>query len=299
VPTMALVAAALALVVGAQLVGREANAARKRWPKASEEPLAPTERSAPFLSLGYREAMADVVYVRAMAYFGGEGTTSAGLRRQIQAIAALDPQFEEPMSWGSLAMQSLTMAPTQDDYLAVAQILEAAMVRFPDNYRLPLRAGEIYALRLTSGDPAQVRRWKERGHALLARAVRLPEAPPNLGTFVAHLGTQLGQREQAIRDLRELILYTTDLKARDRLVKKLATLTEVDAASLAFELDREAARFKTAWDRDRPELPASMYVLAGPPIAPWFDPATLAGDDELPREVERLPGLADDVGERR
>ena len=202
------------------------------------------------------------------------------------------------MSWGSLAMQSLTMAPTQDDYLAVAQILEEAMARFPDNYRLPLRAGEIYALRLKSDDPAQVRRWKERGHALLARAVRLPEAPPNLGTFVAHLGTELGQREQAIRDLRELILYTTDLKARDRLVKKLATLTDDDAASLGFELDREAARFKAAWDRDRPELPASMYVLAGPPLAPWFDPATLGGADELPLEIERLPGLADDVGER-
>lgn len=290
--------AALALLVGAQLVGRAANDARARWPKASAEPFAPSKDAAPFVSLGYREAMADYFYVRAMAYFGGEQTSSPAMRRQIQAIAALDPYFEEPMSWASLSMQSLTMGPTPEDYLAVAQILEEAMPRFPRNYRLPLRAGEIYALRLTSDDPAQQRRWKARAFELLTRAARLPEAPPHLGTFVAHLGSELGQLEQATRDLRELILYTRDPAARERLVKKLAQLTSDSAASIGYELEVEAARFQAAWNRDRPEVSASMYVLLGPRLAPWFDPAAFGGPTpELPVPAPRLPALADDVGE--
>lgn len=290
---------ALALILGARELAASANHQRKAWPHAATEPYAPSPGAAPLVSLGYRETLADLMWIRALAYFGGDdGATSVGVQHLVAAIAALDPAFEEPMTWGSLAMWSISMQVTQDDYRRILALLEAAMVRFPDNYHLPQRAGEIYALRLTSDDPAERRRFKEQGVRLLSRAVHMPNAPKNLGTYVAHLQTELGQRDMAIRDLRELILYTRDPNTRQKLVAKLAKLTEGRSDAIAYELEVEAARFDTAWKRDRPELPASMYAVVGPAIAPWFDPDRLGDTGEVMLEpIEPLPSLADDIGE--
>ena len=290
---------AVGLVVAARELSARANDARKAWPKEFDAPYAPSAGAVPYVSLGYREVMADLMWIRALAYFGSdEQTTSAGVRHLVQGIAALDPAFEEPMSWGATAMQSLTMRPTQDDYLAVIAILEQAMQRFPNNYRLPQRAGEIYALRLQSDDPAQKRAWKARGAALLSRAVHLPGAPKSLGTYVAHLETELGQRDKAIRDLRELIQYTSDAATRKRLVDKLAKLSAQSSAALDYELDVERARFDQAWNRERPELPAAMFAVIGPALPNWFDPIELSAPDEPPLPaIEPLPALADGIGE--
>lgn len=290
---------AISLVLGARELGAAANRERKHWPKGIDEPYVPSPAAAPYITLGYRELGADLLWIRGLAYFGSDdGATSPGIQHLIATIAALDPAFEEPMSWGSLAMWSITMQPTQADYLRIIELLEAAMQRFPKNYRLPQRAGEIYALRLTSDDPAQVRAWKEKGAALLAKAVRLPDAPKTLGTYVAHLQTELGQRDKAIRDLRELVLYTSDAEVRNRLVAKLAKLTEASSDTIAYELDVERERFEEAWRRDRPEMSAAMYAVMGPAIPPWFDPADLY-EPEVPtvEPIEPLPPLADDLGE--
>ncbi len=291
---------ALALLAGAQAVGDVANTRRAATARRSNEPYAPSPGAARIASLGYREAVADLLWVRALVAFGSETDPGArSIRGLVEAIAALDPTFEEPMEWGALAMQSITMTLTQDDYLQALRVLEAAMARFPQNYHLPQRAGEIYVLRLRSDDPAQVRAWKAKGAALLASAARLPDAPKSLGSWVAVLQTELGQRDQAIRDLRELILYTTDRTSRDRLLRRLAALTRSSTESLRYELDVEGARFTDAWRRDRPELPATAYVLVGPPPSPWFDPATLADDPDVPvvEPIPPLPPLADDLGE--
>lgn len=290
--------AALALVLGAREVAGRANTARATWTDEVEAPYAPSADAAPVVSLGYRELMADWMWIRALGYFGGGDTTSSGVRHLIEAIAALDPGFEAPMTWGATAMQSFTMKLTNEDYLAVLRVIEAAMERFPREYRLPQRAGEIYALRLRSDDPAQQRAWKARGAALLARSVRLPGSPGDLGTYVAHLESQLGQHDKAVRDLRELIYYTTNADTKRRLTAKLAKLTQGNADALAYELDVENQRFFAAWQHDSPELPPAAYVVIGGRLSTWFDPADLGGSDDRPlAPIEPLPVLSDDIGE--
>lgn len=289
----------LGCVVAARSLGAEARSRRAAWPSIAAEPYAPSPEAAPFATLGYREVAADLLWIRALAYFGGGEATSPGVRHLIAAIVALDPRFEEAYVWSSLAMQSITMQLTNDDLLAVLAILDGGMRQFPDNYRLPMRAGEIYARGLKTDDPAQQRAWKAEGAKLLSRAVRLPGAPKGLGTYVAHLETELGQRDQAIRDLRELIMYTSNAHDRDRLVKKLAALTNTPSEGIAYELDVERTRFVEAWRRDRPELPPTMYVVLGPPLPAAFELADLAADpaDEV-APIEPLPPLPDDaIGE--
>lgn len=290
---------AVGLVMGARAMGEAANDVRATWPKAAEAPYAPSPGAAPYVTLGYRELATDLLWIRALAYFGAdEQASSDGVRDLVTAMNALDPRFEEVYVWSSLAMQSIAMQIDNDDLLGALVILERGMREFPDRYELALRAGEIYAFRLQTDDPAQKRAWKEQGARLISRAVRLPGAPKGIGTYVAHLESELGQRDKAIRDLRELIAYTNSPTDRAKLVKKLAKLTEGSSDSIAHELDVERARFAAAWRRDRPELPATMYLVAGPAIAPWFDPAALAGEPVPEVEpIDPLPPLADDVGE--
>jgi len=70
--------------------------------------------------------------------------------------------------------------------------------------------------------------------------VRVPGAPKNMATLAAHLRTKLGQREQAIRDLRELILYTSDPAQRDKLIKKAAGIKSGSPAWVGTTADSDA-----------------------------------------------------------
>lgn len=299
--SLAPVAIAVGLAVTAHALAESANAQRAGGGDDTDEaaaPYAPSPSMAPYAVLGYREAGADYLWVRALGYFGGGGASARGVRDLVVAIAALDPAFEEPMEWGATAMQSFTMKLTQDDYHEVLRVLAAAMERFPGNYHLPQRAGEIYALRLTSDDPAELRRYRQEGARLLSRAVHVPGAPKRLGTLVAHLRSELGQRDLAIRDLRELILYTSDGNTRRVLIDKLAKLTNGQSETIDYELEVEARRFDEAWQRDRPELRPVDYAVIGPSLSSWFDPARLDDPgDILLDPIEPLPPLADGVGE--
>jgi hypothetical protein len=103
--------------------------------------------------------------------------------------------------------------------------------------------------------------------------------------------TKLGQRDRAIRNLRELLLVTRDAGARTRLLDKLAELEHTDSAELAGEIAEERTKLDARWLRERPDLPATMYILLGPRIAPGFDMTDLAtggADLVITQPIERL-----------
>ncbi|KAB2901484.1 MAG: hypothetical protein F9K40_08480 [Kofleriaceae bacterium] len=292
----ATVLAALASILGARTFGEHANQTRANWPKSIDLPFAPSAGSAPYVSLGYREMLADMLWIRAIGYVGGDDDRAAGTRALVEAIVALDPRFERVYPFTGAALSALGTAPSEDDLLASIRILERGMEEFPDNCKLPLLAGQVYTVELESDDPEKVQRWQLEGARYLERAVRLQGCPKDVGTFVAHLRTKLGQREKAVRDLRELIAYTDNPKDRQALVDKLAELEERDAAAVAYELEIEKQRFENAWQATRPEVTPTMYLLLGPPLSPSFRLEDLAVDRDLigsEEPIEPLPPLPD------
>jgi hypothetical protein len=295
-PLLLSLAAAFVLVLGARTLGARANATRERWPKSAELPWAPSAASAPYVSLGYREMLADLLWIRVVGYVGGDDDRAEGTRALIEAITTLDPKFQRVYAWGGLAMSSIGTHASTADLLGAIKILEQGMALFPDDYNIPLRAGQIYTVELETTDPAQRREWNLRGAQFLERAVRIPGSPRDVATFAAYLRTQLGQREKAVRDLRELIVYTTNPKEREKMIQKLAELEESDASAIDYELEVEAKRFDTAWHTIRPELPPTMFVMLGAPLAPTFRLDDLAVDRDLigtDEPIEPLPPLSD------
>jgi hypothetical protein len=240
------------------------------------EPYAPSPTSAPIISLGYHEAFADLFWIRLTGYFGGPDSTADGIASIVEAINALDPRYQRPYEYGARAITIAQHGVTQDSYLRSVAILERGMKEFPDDWKLPMLAGQIYTQDLETKDPAQRRAWDERGTLLTESAIRKPGAPTDAATWVAFMQTKLGQRERAIQDLREMILVTRDDNARRTLLEKLAKLVDSDADEVAAEVFEERKRFDSKWQHDRPTIPAAMYILLGPRITPGFDMTDLA-----------------------
>ena len=287
-----LVAAAIAAagLVGARAAREAAVSARPT--EISDEPYAPSPTAAPFVVLGYREAGADLLWLRLTGYFGGQEDTANGVASLVEAIIALDPTFHRVYEWGARA---ITMAKEGVDNAAFERaiaILDSAQRAFPTEWRFPQLEGQIYTQDLTTTDPKQRAAWDERGTLLVESAIRKPGAPAEAAAWAATMRSKLGEHQRAVDGLREMLLITSDDNARQRIIDKLAKLEAVDATELAAEILETRKRADRDWQTRRPALPFTMYVLVGAPPVPAFDPADLAtgGHDLAGTEpVERLP----------
>ncbi len=243
------------------------------------DPYAPSPESAPFLSLGYRELGADLMFFRLVGYVGGKDYSAEGVASLVEAVHAMDPRHKKIYEWGALAMMLAARKDQHTDnavFLRAIKLLEEGQREFPTEYRYPELAGQCYLVDLHTQDVAQRRAWDEAGAAQLNKAIRLPGAPSNLATMVATIHTKLGKRERAIRELKEMLLITDDDGARANLLDKLAELEGTDSAELAAEIFEERRKFETQWRHERPYMPAGLYILVGPHGKPGFDPADLA-----------------------
>jgi hypothetical protein len=262
-------------LVAARAVRELARDLRSKDP-AIERPYAPSAAAAPLVSLGYREAMADALSLRLRGYFGGLTDDASGSADLAEAILALDPRYHRMYEYGARAITMADAGVGNAATLRAIALLERGAREFPDDWKIPFLAGQLYALELESDDPAQRRVWDERGALLIEGAIRKPGASAESATFAAHLRTKLGQHEAAVAGLREMLLVTRDESARQRMITKLAQLEAQDADAIAAEVLDERKRFDVEWQRERPALPATMYVLVGPRPPAAFDLATLA-----------------------
>jgi hypothetical protein len=266
------------LSFGAARIARVAAKA-ERAETAQPEPYAPSQSSAPFLSLGYREAVADLMFVRLRGYFGGEQTTPEAVASICEAVITLDPRFHSAYEYcgGAISFFVVTAAKVdQAVLLRAVAMLEQGTREFPRDWRIPNLAGQIYTQDLQSNDPRQRREWDERGMLLVESAIRKPGAPAELQDWAAVMRTKYGQQQRAIRDLREVLLVTSDAKARKILIERLAKLEEKNADAVAGEIFEARRKFDREWTANRPLIPPTWYVLIGPRLRPGFDPVDLA-----------------------
>lgn len=270
-----LLVAAVALV-SARIARSAAIEMSEQAEAGTSKPFVPSPAAAPFVSLGYREAAADLFYVRMIGHFIGEDSSGHGVADLAEAIVTLDPRFYRAYDHGANAMTLAKHGVDQAVYLRAIRVLEAGMTQFPQDWRMPYLAGQMYTQDLTTEDEAQKRAWDERGTLLVESAIRKPGAPSSAARWAATMRSKLGQRERAIAGLREMLLITQDDAARERLIKSLAEVAERDTDALAAEIYEERAKFEKQWRAERRTVPATMYLLLGPRILPGFDMTELA-----------------------
>ena len=218
-------------------------------------------------SLGHEEALADLVWMRALIYYGDEIAHRGGVTHVFDygdAIVTLDPHFLAAYRWAGLGALYRTTASAAQDAERAAAFMVRGLRYFPEDPELLWEIGATLSYELPP--LLQTREAKndarQRGLPYLQAAARLGGGPPWLAlTNVTQL-QRLGRTEQAIRHLEEVFATVRDEDTREQLALTLARLRS-EAHAQAFTAAQ--ADLETRRRRDAPYLSPTLYVLT----APW------------------------------
>lgn len=242
-------------------------------------------------SLGHRSALADLVWMKALIYFGEElqhRGNVANLFRYADAILALDDRFVRVYRWVASSAIYRTGNVTVDDVRKAIDYLERGARLFPDDPELAWDLGATYAYELAPMLPVGPQRDEARRKSLdhLEMAALRGAGPAWLGLRTASQLGELGKKEQAVQHLQDLYATATDPAIKKELEARLARLqTETYVEAMRAASDELEARHK----RDFPYLNTSLYLIVGP--RPPFD-----GDELLLRGFDPVAKTPGEIG---
>ncbi len=218
-------------------------------------------------SLGYREAFADFIWMRALVYYGEGFVQRIALRHVFdyaRAATVLDPDFRAVYRWASTATAYQSQAAPVEDLMRAGALLDEGAARFPESGELAWQAGSFWAFEVAPRHPpgsADRRRALDKGNDYLMRAARRGAGPPWLALSNATQMQRLGQQARAIEHLEEMYALTTDDQVRSDIARRIATLR---SRSEREALERSLAEAERSWRTNYPYLPPALYELVGP-----------------------------------
>ena len=217
-------------------------------------------------ALGYRAALADLIWMKALVYYGEELSHRGDVKnlyRYGDAVLALDPDFKRVYRWIANCALYRTGEITVNDARAAIRYLEVAMRRFPDDGELAWELGANYTYELAPmlTDDEEKKAARRTGLDYLELAVRRKAGPSWLVLQTAGELHALGRVEQAIRHLEDVYATTTDAQVRTRIEQRLMTLR---SQAYAEAMRRTSVELEEARKRNFPYLDTTLYLLVGP-----------------------------------
>jgi tetratricopeptide (TPR) repeat protein len=236
-------------------------------------------------SLGYRAALADLIWMKALVYYGEELGHRGGVKHLLRygdAMLALDPDFKRVYRWVASSAIYRTGTVTVADAQNAIRYLERATRRFPDDGELAWELGANYTFELAPmlTDNSARATARQKGLDYLEAAVLRHAGPPWLVLQTASQLQALGRGEQAIRHLEDVYATTSDPSIKRQIERQL---TRLRSATYAEALRRTNEELDAARVKDFPYLDPTLYLLVGtrPPLGTeaWLlgglDPAGL------------------------
>lgn len=207
-----LAAGLLALLAAQALVQRGFERA---WPRrAFEQQLyIPSGRHLKAFALGFPDLAADLLWIRAIGYFGGHALTDREypwLHNILDQVTNLDPAFRFPYLFGGI-----TLAIEESTAEQSIVLLRKGMTQYPGDWRFPFYIG--FNAFYHQQDP-------ERAAAYMRYAASLPGGPEYLPRLAASLTAESGRAEAAIRFLTTLAEGARDESARANILQKIEDL---------------------------------------------------------------------------
>jgi len=179
-------------------------------------------------SLGYRELVADILWIQAIQVMGERKVSeTAGhwLYRALDIITTVDPKFVRVYQAGGLALTTLVVLPEESN-----RLLKKGMLHNPGEWELPFLLGINYYFELY--DDAKAAEY-------ISQASRLPRAPQILSTLAANLYVSAKSPQQAVDLLSAVYQTTTDEKAKQLLEQRLkVVIVERDLQLLEQAIER-------------------------------------------------------------
>ena len=240
----------------------EVSERRKEFPRDEDVLYLPPAQHLGPMSLGYREALADLIWIRAVIFAGDRvgSTNYAWIMQYLEAIDSLAPNFRQPYAWGGVAfIYSGTDIDRGMVDRAVA-LYRRGLEHFPEDHELLFALGMLLTRDVqTVPGYSQTEREAamDEGAALIRRAAAFG-APPLVRELAATLISVGGADQLAIQFLESQLMQTEDEGHRRLLRRKL----EQAIGEAGFEsLERLRTEFEAERQREAPYLPPDLYVL--------------------------------------
>jgi hypothetical protein len=264
--------------LGAVVIGDAARARRARFPAEDDLLYLPKPSALKAMALGHHELVADLVFIRAIIYFGGQFYGSRDYRwleNYLDTIVSLDPEWKTPYRWAGVATMYDGRTITNASVMQSNHFLELGIQRFPRDWELHFMLGCNYLFELKTDDPRQKVAWRRKGAELVRHAALVGGGPPWVPLLAATMMREEGENEAAVRHLEEVFLSTQDEKTREEVKNRLISLhAKIDLA----RAEKQRAEFEEEWKKTVPYASPDLFVHIGPKRSPRMDLEELARD---------------------
>ena len=185
----------------------------------------------PSLSFGFRNFLADVVWLEAVQVAGESSMPDAAYDRLAVLIGTVnnfDPKFDVPYLLGGL-----TLGDSPRHVPDALKILRRGRAELPSDWRLPFYEG--YTRYFSQGDPAG-------GGSSLGEASRIPGSPPYLPFLAARMLAEGRQPETALALLSAMMTSESNparLRALDARIREVVTERDIQSLEGAVERFRQ------------------------------------------------------------
>jgi hypothetical protein len=274
--------ASIVLLIGAAAgIGELRGALLARVEKLKEKSDVyglPSPEQVVVLSLGYRSALADLLFAHVLVWHGIHFQEKRRLEfaaNYLDTVAALDPTFRDTYYYGDTIITMQPEKPRHEDYVRARQLLENGLVARPTDTELWFNTGQYiaYVAAPWLDDPKEQAEWRLAGARLLARACELVGSNENIPyncITAAGLFSRAGEREANIQFLERVLAVSDDEELRQQ---ALAYLQHALGEQSQDRLRERADRLREAWKSDLRFVDLTTELLLGPPT----DPASCAG----------------------
>ena len=269
----------------------------RRVKETSDVYLLPPPEHVAALSLGYRSALADVLWAHVLVSQGFrlvEKRRFENLTRLLDSINELDPTFRDPYLYADALITLQVGATPREEVLKAREILERGAKNRPLDGEVWLALGQFVAYVAPGSyltDEEEKKRWRIEGAKMLARAAELSGPDSDIGWQAiggASILARAGEREAAIRFLERALAVADDEELKQHIAGKLSALV---ADKLAEAHRRREEELRKLWERDVPFVSRTRFLVLGPP----FDAAFCAGGERKadPRCATSWPDWAE------
>ena len=239
--------------------------------------LPPTEQIV-VASLGYRSALADLIFGHVLVSYGlhfQEKRLFDYVGDYLDAINRLDPKFRDPYRYADTLLTLQPKVAPVAFYRKARQIQERGLKEFPYDQELWSTAGQFLAYLAISQlpDEREQDEYRQAGARYLMRACELIGSNENIPYHCITAATLLdkqGSREATRQFLERVLSVSDDPAIQEMASSYLSRVVGVEAQEL---MAARQERFKKVWNADLPFVPRVELQSVGP----RFDPAACAG----------------------
>lgn len=240
----------------------------------------PSPEQLTVVSLGYRAALADLIFAHVLVWHGlhfQEKRRFEFAAEYLDAVTTLDPKFRDPYYFGDTLIAVQAGKPTREDYVRARRLLEKGMRELPDDTELWLSGGQFmaYVAAPWLEDPKERDAWRLEGARRMARACELVGSNENIPyncISAASVLSRSGERDALIRFLERILAVSDDEAIRQYALAKLRQV--MDAHGME-QLERRAQSLRKAWKADLGYVSLTSALVVGPA----FEPAACAGSN--------------------